>query len=294
MKVIITGATGFIGTALSQNYIKNGHEVSAIVRPNSNKCDKLPKEVKVIELPLNRLNELDGQYDLFYHLAWNGSSGLDRYDFNTQYSNIQFTGNAIKAAKQCGCIKFIGAGSQAEYGVVNGICNEDRTVTNPFMLYGAAKLAAYHMGKLLSEQLRINFVWPRIYSIYGVGENDGTLISTIIESFRNGKVPQLTQCKNMWDFMYITDCVKALRLLGEHNDAIGVYNVSAGNPKLLKEFIYDIGKIFDLNKVIKFGEKTSDAKKTFWLEPDIEKLKKLGFQMEVDFLKGINKIIEND
>ena len=187
MRVLITGATGFIGVALCKEMIKNGNEVTAIIRENSNKKSKLPKEVKIVELSLDKLNEFNGNYDLMYHLAWNGSSGNDRNDFDMQYSNIKYTIEAIKLAKRCTCKKFIGAGSQAEYGVVHGEAKEDETICKPFMMYGAAKLAAYHMGKIVAEQEEISFVWPRIYSVYGPGENEGTLISYLVKTLKEGK-----------------------------------------------------------------------------------------------------------
>lgn len=292
MNVLITGATGFIGTALCQELIDNGHNVTVVIRPNSQKKRKLPKEVNIIELPLDKLGELQGNYDMFYHLAWNGSSGASRNDFDVQNSNIKYTSEAIRAAKRCGCKKFIGAGSQAEYGVVHGLCKEDTTVANPFMMYGAAKLASYHMGRVLAEQLGITFVWPRIYSVYGVGENEETLLSYLIKTLQARKIPELTSCENIWDFMYITDCVRVLRILGEKDDAFGVYNVSSGKPKILKEFIRAVRDIVNHNIEIKFGAKKADKKRTFWLNPDISKLEGINFETKVEFKEGIIKKME--
>lgn len=299
MNVIITGATGFIGTALCKEMINNGHSVTAIVRPNSQKIGKLDNKVSIVELALDELDKLGGDYDLFYHLAWNGSSGADRNDFDIQNSNIKYTAEAIKAAKRCRCKKFIGAGSQAEYGVVHGICKEDSTVPNPFMMYGAAKLSSYHIGKVLADQLGISFVWPRIYSVYGVGENDGTLISYLIKTLKYGETAELSSCENMWDFMYITDCVRALRMLGESEKADGIYNVSAGKSRLLKEFVKEIKDIIDSDGKVNFGIKKVDKKRTFWLEPDVSRLRSIGFRCKIRFNKGIqhkilNKCEENE
>ena len=289
MRVLITGATGFIGVALCKEMIANGHEVTAIIRENSKKKDKLPKEVKVIELSLNRLNEFNGSYDLMYHLAWNGSSGNDRNDFYMQYSNIKYTVEAIKLAKRCGCKKFIGAGSQAEYGIVHGEAKEDETVCKPFMMYGAAKLAAYQMGKLVAEQEGISFVWPRIYSIYGRGENEGTLMSYLVKILKEGRVPEVSDCENMWNFMYIDDCVRALRVLGESKDTEGIYNVASNDTRLLKEFVIETRNVINKDININFGAKKSSEKTTFWLEPNIEKIKNLGFEVKIGFKEGIKR-----
>ena len=287
MRVLITGATGFIGVALCKEMIKNGHDVTAIIRENSNKKSKLPKEVEIVELSLDRLNEFNGSYDLMYHLAWNGSSGNDRNDFDMQYSNIKYTVEAIKLAKRCNCKKFIGAGSQAEYGVVHGEAKEDETICKPFMMYGAAKLAAYQMGKLVAEQEGISFVWPRIYSVYGVGENEGTLISYLVKTLQEGNVPELSPCENMWNFMYIDDCVRALRMLGENKDAEGIYNVASRDTRLLKDFVMEVRDIINKNVSINFGAKKTNEKTTFWLEPNCEKINDLGYSDSIGFHIGI-------
>ena len=287
MRAIVTGATGFIGTALCRELIKNNYEVTAVIRPETKRKDKVPSGVNVVELPLDRINELEGSYDLFYHLAWNGSSGNDRNDFDMQYSNIKYTADAIRVAKRLGCKKFIGAGSQAEYGVVHGEAKEDETICKPFMMYGAAKLAAYHMGKIVAEQEEISFVWPRIYSIYGPGENEGTLISYLVKTLKEGKIPELSSCENMWNFMYIDDCTRALRMLGENKNTEGIYNVASSDTRFLKEFVIEARDIINENLGLNFGAKKQDENKMFWLQPNIDKMKLLFKLTNTEFRKGI-------
>lgn len=301
MKVIVTGATGFIGTALCEELLQRGHNVTAVVRPGSRKIGKLhfsqplDSRLQIVELALEELSEFPrkaGQADLFYHLAWNGSSGSERNDFAVQYSNIKYTTEAIRVAGKCGCSKFIGAGSQAEYGVVQKTAKEEETVPNPFMMYGAAKLAAYQMGRIVAEQEGISLVWPRIYSVYGVGENPGTLVNYVIETLQKGGVPELSPCENMWNFMYITDCVKALCLLGEREETQGVYHIASEDTRVLREFVEEIREIVAPKGQLKFGARESDPQKMFWLEPDVTKLKKLGFVNQVTCKEGIERKIK--
>lgn len=296
MKAIVTGATGFIGTALCRELLENGHEVTALVRPGSTKKEKLDfgtpltDRLHIIELSLGQLSELGGyieKADIFYHLAWNGSAGAEREDFAIQYTNINYTAEAIRAAVKCGCKKFIGAGSQAEYGVVREKAKEYETVPHPFMMYGAAKLAAYHMGRLVAGQEGISFVWPRIYSVYGVGENPGTLVSYVVECLKRGEVPELSPCENMWNFLEITDCARALLLLGEIESTEGIYHVASKDSRLLREFVEEIRDVILPGSELGFGMKKSNPERTFWLEPDTERLKGIGFREMVNFGEGI-------
>lgn len=306
MKSIVTGATGFIGYALCRQLLETGGEVTAVIRPMSSKKKKLDelvqsfpeygKRLTVIELDLDEMDKLHEAYqvsaDVFYHLAWNGSSGSDREDFDKQYSNIKFTADAIRTAKACGCRKFVGAGSQAEYGVVHGVSKEAATVPQPFMMYGAAKLAAYQMGQVLAAQLGISLVWPRIYSVYGVGENPGTLVNYVMDTLREGQVPELSPCENMWNFMYITDCVRALQCLGQTDSVHGICHVASKDTRILKEFVREIRDIVAPELKLGFGKKTSNPNRTFWLEPDVERLDELEFECEVGFGEGIRRKME--
>lgn len=238
-------------------------------------------------LPLENLESLTGNYHVFFHLAWNGSAGEERNDYSAQLKNLTYMEKALRAAKNCGCHKLIGAGSQAEYGVVHGKSQENETVPAPFMMYGAAKLACLHMGRILAEQLGITFVWPRIYSVYGPRENDPTLLGYVSRTLREGKVPELSDCDNMWDFMYITDFTRAMRMLAENPEAEGVYHIASGKPDKLKYFVEQLRDVIEPGAELGFGMKRNDPSRTFWLEPDLSKLEALGFRCMTEFDKGI-------
>lgn len=308
MRAIVTGATGFIGIALCEELLKQGYEVVAVIRPQSERRKRLEEldhrnidgsqSLHVIELELNHLNILSTipncKADLFYHLAWNGSSGADRNDFEKQYCNITYTIEAIRAAKSCGCHKFIGAGSQAEYGVVHGMAMEEETLPNPFMMYGAAKEAAYQMGKIVAEQENITFIWPRIYSVYGIGENPGTLVNYVIDTLMKGEVPELSSCKNMWNFMNIADCVQALRVLGEQNHMSGIVHIASNDTRPLYKFVEEIRDIVSPGAKLDFGKKKSDSKRIFWLEPDCRKLNSIMKSQYISFQRGIREKVLSD
>lgn len=302
MRAIVTGATGFLGMALCEELLQNGYEVAAVARPGSARLERLQAlqadvgQLQIVECALEELPKLaqrTGRADVFYHLAWNGSSGGERNEFDIQYSNIKYTGEAVRAAKACGCGRWIGAGSQAEYGVVLGTAKEEVTVPKPFMMYGAAKTAAYQMGRVLAEQEDIEFVWPRIYSVYGVGENPGTLVNYVIETLQNGGTPELSPCENRWNFMYITDCARALVLLGTCKNAAGVYHIASEDTRVLREFVEEIREITAPLGQLQFGARESDPLRTFWLEPDVSRLKALGFSCRVGWKEGIARKLES-
>ena len=111
-------------------------------------------------------------YDVFYHFAWGGTTGDGRNDCEIQEKNIRYALDAAALAKRFGCSAFVGAGSQAEYGRVEGNLNS-QTPAFPENGYGMAKLCAGQMTRLYCRQAGMRHVWTRILSIYGPGDGAG-------------------------------------------------------------------------------------------------------------------------
>lgn len=241
MRIVLTGATSMIGIEIIKQCIDNGDIVYAICRKNSKKLERIPKSslVHIIYSNLNELNNIDQKNlkaDVFYHLAWDKTSNKERKNIEDQANNIIYTLEAVKLANKFGCKKFIGAGSQAEYGVVNDIINE-KTHTNPVTAYGASKLAAYRLSKLLCEKLNICHIWTRIFSVYGEYDNENSLISYAIRQFYKGKIAKFSAATNYWNYLHASDAGTIIYLLGKLNIKGGVYCVANQESRLLKDYI---------------------------------------------------------
>ena len=138
MRVIITGPTGAIGMALIQKCIRSKVHVIAICHKNSKRNQNIlslsgcGEYVQLVEADLQKLleieQEISGNADVFYHLAWMGTTGIARNDMYLQNQNVKSTLDAVQLAKRVGCRVFIGAGSQAEYGRIEGkLCADTPT-----------------------------------------------------------------------------------------------------------------------------------------------------------------------
>ena len=147
-KIVVTGATSMIGSALIEECVKHDIEVYAVLRSASGKQDRLPDSslVHLIDSSLETLEELPELIpqgcDTFYHIAW-GNTGENRNrSTELQSRNIGYTLAAVRAANALGCKRFIGAGSQAEYGPMDVERISPDSPTNPSTPYGASKLAS--------------------------------------------------------------------------------------------------------------------------------------------------------
>ena len=240
--VVVTGAAGFAGCNLTEKLIEHGYTVYAVLRPGSDhnrRLDPLEESGRLhrVELDIGDITELPeaispGSADTFFHLAWTGG----RDDFDSQYKNIGDTINALEAAAAIGCKRFICTGSQAEYGITDKIQTEDMTPA-PFSAYGAAKTAAMYLSKRRAEQLGLEWIWGRIFSLYGKYEPAHTLVRYITDSLKKGEEPHVTAALQNWDYLDAGDCAEALIALGERGKSGEIYNIANGNYRPLKEFI---------------------------------------------------------
>ena len=295
-RVVITGATGMIGLNLINYLLDKNIEVLAIIRRNSSRKEILIQKdnLKIIEFNLEEFKDIEIQekYDTFIHLAWDGTFGDSRNNIETQLKNVEYTLDAVRLAKKIGCTKFIGAGSQAEYGRVQGILSHN-TPTNPENAYGIAKLCAGKLSRLLAAQLGIEHIWTRILSVYGPYDGDNTMImSSIREMLKNNGSPNYTKAEQLWDYIYVEDVAKAFYLIGEKGINNSIYCIGSGKQRPLYEYIQEIRTNIDENIKLNIGFKEYSENQVMNLCADISNLTKdTGFIPETNFKDGIIKTI---
>lgn len=297
-RAIITGATGAIGTALIKELIEHNIEVLVFCNTESKRENNIPIHPLVTKkyCSLNQLadikNNTDKKYDVFFHLAWSGTSGSARNDMYQQNKNVKYALDAVSAAEKFGCHTFIGAGSQAEYGRFEGVLKSDTPVF-PENGYGMAKLCAGHMTREHAHQIGLRQIWVRILSIYGPNDGTASMVMSTINKLKSGIIPEFTKSEQIWDYLFSYDAAKALRLLGEKGIDGKTYVLGSGVSRPLKEYINEIKKIFSPNAEIKIGSIPYAEKQVMHLCADISELTKdTGFIPEYNFLEGL-KIMKN-
>ena len=296
---IITGPTGAIGTAVIQYLVDKNVEIYAIIRPNSKRKQNIPNhpKVHVIECELSELDQCKMQNEdftnsVFYHLGWEGAGGPYRNDMLLQTNNIKATLNAVSLAARLKCVAFVGAGSQAEYGRVEGLLTP-QTPTFPENGYGMAKLCAGQMSRQLCQDLGIRHCWTRILSIYGQNDGENTLISSAIRNLTQNLPTEFTPCEQMWDYLYSKDAAKALYLIGEKGKDGSIYCIGSGKANPLCFYLETIRDIINPNAQLGIGLKPYALKQVMHLCADISNLTlDTGFVPEYTFEQGIRDIIE--
>lgn len=316
-KAVVTGAAGFAGYSLTSHLIEHGYKVYAIVRPGSKHNGRLRVNniqntlaiekkrgvfsdyaniisrdisndyVVVMEVDSGEYNKLPEiikeKCDVYFHLAWAGR----RNEYEEQYKNISQAVTALEAAGELGCKRFICTGSQAEYGVQSGLITED-LMPKPIYAYGAAKIAAMYLTKTRAEQLGIEWIWGRIFSLYGLYEPAGRMLPDLINNLRNGETANLSDCSQNWDYLDAGDAAEAIIALGERGHSGEIYNIANGDYHPLKDFVRIMEETYSNGGTVVYGDR---ANPYISLSPSVEKITKdTGWEPRVKFLQDYESI----
>lgn len=297
-RVILSGATGAVGMALLQKCMEEQTEALVLCRKNSGRSHQIPNSpfVKKINADLADFASLQNttgkKWDVFYHLAWEGTTGDSRNDTALQMKNAAYTLDAVYLAHRFGCTAFLGAGSQAEYGRTEGTLNA-MTPIHPETGYGIAKLAAGQMSRLLCRQLGMRHVWVRILSVYGPWDGKQSMVMSAIDKFMKGEKTSFTAGEQQWDYLYSRDAANALYLLGDKGIDQKTYCLGSGQARPLKEYILKIRDAVAPTAVAGIGEVPYAKGQVMYLCADIEELQKdTGFAPKVSFEEGIRETVE--
>lgn len=298
MTAIVTGSTGFIGSWLTQELLSNGYDVVSVVR----NPDKLLPEIRnnsrhsVIQKDLKELNSDDfdksRKYDVFFNLGWAGVSPEDKNVVGKQLSNIPMALNAIEVCSEIGCKLFVSSGTVAEYALTTDVMDLGAQ-QKPNDIYGATKVAVHYYLEVRARQLNQPFIWTVIPSTYGERRTDNNIITYTIKALLKGQKPQYGALTQMWDFLYVSEVVRALRLIGEKGIAGKVYGIGSGEYRPLRDYIEKIRDFIDPTLELGIGEIQSYSKQSFSSCVNIyDLIRDTGFQPQISFQDGIKRTID--
>ena len=298
-KVLLTGASGFIGRYLCRILNDNNIKIYAIFRSEKS-YEKNASSLKNVIPVICDLDEIKilpdlincDSIDTVYHLAWDGVSGVDRGDHDLQLNNIANTLNLVSVAKTIGCRRFIGVGSTAEYDAYNASI-EDGICPNLVSMYGISKLTAQLMTKVMCNAYGLEHVWGIVGNTFGVGDYSNNFINFASKLIMSDDDANFTSGEQNYDFIYVTDVAKALYCIGNSGKDKCSYYIGSGEPRKLKEYIVEIRDIINPNKKLKMGAVPFNGKSSPIEVFDINNITKdTGFLPKISFGVGVKKTVE--
>lgn len=301
MRIVVTGATSFIGAVAVRKLLEAGYSVDAVVRPGSSNMSKLYDQIpegsasslRVLELDLHKIEEIEkhvDQADAWLHTGWDGAGSENRMKREVQQANVVQSLKAVRAAAALGCKKFLFTGSQAEYGVCHQLITED-TPCNPVSEYGKAKVDFGVQADKLCKELGMEYVHARIFSVYGPGDHPWSLVETCLRTWREGGEMRLGECTQKWNYLYIEDTVSALIHLLTKAGA-GVYNVASADIRVFRNYIEEMYDLCGRKGSFVYGTRPPNAEGPANLMADISKIcNETGWKPVTTFSEGINELL---
>lgn len=298
MRIAVSGATSMIGAAIVNRLLLQGHEVIAIVRKSCKKLDTLNTSDNLTLVSCDMCDYraingmINGKIDVAITTAWNGTRGADRNNQKLQQTNLQYSIDFLKEMIRLGCKKFFTAGSQAEYGLWTRQekLSED-VLPNPNTEYGRYKLQFYEYAKAYCVEHGCTLVEPRFFSLYGPNDFTGTMVMSTLKKMIANKACELTECVQLWDFLYIDDAIDALCMLIASEKAAGIYNFGSGRSAPLKEYIETMMEVTQSKSELHYGAVPYPKTGIVNVNPNIDRLTELGWIPKVTFIEGMKIMI---
>lgn len=293
MRAIVTGATGFVGQNIVNELLKQSIDVIAV----DINIENVPSDWndKVTCVKMNIFDENDYsvlekyQIDMAYHLAWAATSGKMRADVSLQLDNVKYSCKFMEYLVGRGCKRFVFAGSIMEYEAMEYISQDD-SKPSLGMMYSTAKLTADFMLKTLAHSLNMEYVNVLISNIYGAGEKSPRFLNTMLRKMINNEEIELTHCKQLYDFVYVTDAAKAIVTSGLKGESMNTYYIGNKKPLPLREFVEIMMEVTKSNSNLQFGKVPYNNALLTYKEFDTTKLvDELNVSFENDFATGVKK-----
>lgn len=296
-RAIVSGANGFIGSAVVRELLQNGYELLAL---DMEGCSgNLPEDQRIQFLSCDlremcRLKEKvpERTYDVFYHFAWAGSAGPSRADTVLQLQNAQWTVDALRVAKELGCGRFLCAGSIMEHETIAAAYTQGNRPGLGY-IYGGGKLAAHVMCMSVAAQIGIDLIWPEITNAYGVGERSPRLVNTTLQKCIRDETPQFTSGTQNYDFVYIEDVARAFRLIGERGKPFHEYLIGSSHARPLRAFLEEMQEAIAPELEFQFGDIPFTGIDLPLTKFDCSQTEKdTGFRAEISFAEGCRRTME--
>ena len=226
MRILVTGATGFIGLPLTRHLAGQGHEILALSRSplrSEKSINWLSADLSFPETYQNAIRSFEPE--ILIHLAW---QDIPDFSFEKSENNLNQSLDFFSYIISLGCFKkIIVSGSCFEFNQLNGECLEsDKGTPKDNFTWAKHSLRLWLEVECKKEEIKLG--WMRIFYVYGPRQRSDSLIPSILTNLQNGKLPYIRTPSNSNDFVFIDDVIEAFSNAISMHYPSGIYNLGSG------------------------------------------------------------------
>jgi nucleoside-diphosphate-sugar epimerase len=299
-RIMITGATGFVGANLAHRLLHDGHDVHLLVRKGYTpwRIESIRSEIHLHQVDLGNRETLTTavkriQPNWIFHLAACGSYSSQTDLHKMIQTNIVGTVNLVEACLEVGFEAFINTGSSSEYGYKDHAPSEKEGL-EPNSHYAVTKSSATLYCRYTAQFKNVHLVTLRPYSVYGSYEEPTRLIPTLILYGLRGGLPSLVNPNVVHDFIYIDDIIDAYLLAASvsRQEPGAIYNVGTGIQTAMGDVVKTARQVLEINVEPNWGSMPDRHWDTHVWVADNKKIREaLGWYPKNSFEQGFRLML---